>query len=285
MTTLDFARAWSRHFRELSVAQWLIEPQQMQPVAAAENWGIPEIESPGALAEWFGISTGELRWFSDLKGLVYEKDRSTLRHYHYRVLAKQSGNIRLIEAPKPRLKELQRQVLSRILESVPPHASVHGFLKGHSIKTFAAPHVGRRIILRMDLQDFFLPFPAQEFRASSARWATPNRLPICSAESARTRHLGTLGGTSESTSIAFICGKRKTSMLVPISPVGAEYTRYADDLAFSIDETSFERRVERFSTHVAAILMEEVFQCITARPALCVAACANTVRAWLLIGT
>lgn len=151
----------------------------MQPVAAAENWGIPEIESPGALAEWFGISTGELRWFSDLKGLVYEKDRSTLRHYHYRVLAKQSGNIRLIEAPKPRLKELQRQVLSRILESVPPHASVHGFLKGHSIKTFAAPHVGRRIILRMDLQDFFLPFPAQEFRASSARWATPNRLPIC----------------------------------------------------------------------------------------------------------
>lgn len=67
--------------------------------------------------------------------------------------------------------------------------------------------------------------------------------------------------------------------------VGAEYTRYADDLAFSIDETSFERRVGRFSTQVAAILMEEVFQCITARPALCVAACANTVRAWLLIGT
>ena len=68
-----FARAWSRHFHELSVAQWLIEPQQMQPVAAAENWGIPEIESPGALAEWFGISTGELRWFSDLKGLGYKK--------------------------------------------------------------------------------------------------------------------------------------------------------------------------------------------------------------------
>ena len=140
----------------------------------------------------------------------------------------------------------------------------------------------------------------------------PNRLPICSAESARTRHLGTHGGTSESTSIAFICGKRKTSYArphipqrAPASPalanlctyrvdcrleslaqsVGAEYTRYADDLAFSIDETSFERRVGRFSTQVAAILMEEVFQCITLRPALCVAACANTVRAWLLIGT
>ena len=39
---------------------------------------------------------------------------------------------------------------------------------------------------------------------------------------------------------------------------GAEYTRYADDLAFSGGE-AFERRVERFSTHVAAILHEEGF--------------------------
>ena len=35
-----------------------------------------------------------------------------LRHYHYRVLAKQSGNIRLIEAPKHRLKEIQRRILN-----------------------------------------------------------------------------------------------------------------------------------------------------------------------------
>ncbi len=39
---------------------------------------------------------------------------------------------------------------------------------------------------------------------------------------------------------------------------GAEYTRYADDLAFSGGE-EFERVVERFSTHVAAVLLEEGF--------------------------
>jgi RNA-directed DNA polymerase len=44
----------------------------------------------------------------------------------------------------------------------------------------------------------------------------------------------------------------------PTSPALAEYTRYADDLAFSGGE-AFERRVERFSTHVAAILIEEGF--------------------------
>ncbi len=41
--------------------------------------------------------------------------------------------------------------------------------------------------------------------------------------------------------------------------LGAEYTRYADDLAFSSDDAIFEKRVEKFSTHVAARLMEEGF--------------------------
>jgi hypothetical protein len=40
---------------------------------------------------------------------------------------------------------------------------------------------------------------------------------------------------------------------------GATYTRYADDLAFSGGE-DFERVVERFSLHVAAIINEEGFE-------------------------
>jgi hypothetical protein len=40
--------------------------------------------------------------------------------------------------------------------------------------------------------------------------------------------------------------------------VGAQFTRYADDLAFSGNK-NFGRHIERFSTHVAAILLEEGF--------------------------
>jgi hypothetical protein len=40
---------------------------------------------------------------------------------------------------------------------------------------------------------------------------------------------------------------------------GAQYTRYADDLAFSGGK-DFERCAERFSTHVAVILHEEGFR-------------------------
>ena len=128
----------------------------MQPVAAAETCPVPAIESVAALAEWLGVDPNELDWFADLKGLVARRDTpEPLRHYRYRVLTKRSGNIRLIEAPKPRLKGLQRHILDRILNGVPAHPAVHGFVKGRSIKTFTAPHAGQRVVLRMDLRDFF----------------------------------------------------------------------------------------------------------------------------------
>ena len=155
-----FRRAWSKHFHELSVDQWLTEPQRMQPVPAAGTWNVPRIESVAALCDWLWLEPGQLEWFADLKGLCYKKNRPLLRHYHYRVLSKRDGNIRLIEAPKSRLKKLQRQILTEILERIPPHPCVHGFLKGRSIRTFAAPHVGQRVVLRMALSDFFPTFAA-----------------------------------------------------------------------------------------------------------------------------
>ncbi len=126
----------------------------MQPVKAAEGWPIPQIETAGALADWLQLDLASLEWFADLQCLN-RKANPLLRHYHYRVLTKQSGTIRLIEAPKPRLKAVQRKILVEILERSPPHPCVHGFLKGHSIKTFVTPHVGQRVILKMDLEDFF----------------------------------------------------------------------------------------------------------------------------------
>jgi hypothetical protein len=102
------------------------------------------------------LTPGELEWFADLKGLGYRRrDRPKLTHFHYRILAKSARGVRLIEAPKPRLKALQRQILSLILHQIPPHSAAHGFRKGRSIRTFVAPHVGQGVVLRMDLRDFF----------------------------------------------------------------------------------------------------------------------------------
>ena len=281
-----FERAWSKYQHELQVDQWLTESQRMRPVAAAVGWNTPQIESSGALAEWLGVTSGELKWFADLKGLAYKNNRPLLRHYHYRVLVKQSGGLRLIEAPKPRLKAMQRQILARILEQVPPHPAVHGFIKGRSIRTFVAPHVGRRVVLRMDLQDFFPSFGGARIEGVFRTLGYPERVAdllggICTnvaprdvwtqagaeTDAVQLRQTHSVyarphlpQGAPTSPALANICSYRLDCRLAGLAKsVGAVYTRYADDLAFSSNDALFERRVETFSIHVAAILMQEGF--------------------------
>jgi len=139
----------------------------MQPVSTAQGWDLPVIESVGDLAAWLSLGPGELEWFADLKGLGYKLRKTKLQHYHYRILLKRSGGVRLIESPKSRLKELQRRILSGILDRIPAHAAVHGFVKKRSIATFASPNIGKRVLLRLDLQNFFPAFPAPRFPGAS----------------------------------------------------------------------------------------------------------------------
>jgi hypothetical protein len=278
-------RARAKYRNELKINEWLNEPQQMRPVPAAATWNIPAIESVSAVAAWFGISVNDLLWLADLKGLGSKSGCTRLEHYHYRVLTKSSGQIRLIEMPKPRLKEMQRQILVRILENVPSHTSAHGFVKGHSIKTFAAPHTHQRVVLRMDLQDFFPTFPAARIAAFFRSTGYPNAVAdllaglctnsvrfdiqkriVLGIKSEHVRDARDLysrphvpQGAPTSPALANICSYRMDCRLVRFAEtMGATYTRYADDLAFSGDDR-FERHVDRFSTQVAAILLEEGF--------------------------
>jgi RNA-directed DNA polymerase len=244
----------------------------MQPVAAAESWDLPVIESVGALAEWLLLYPSELLWFADLKGLGYKMGHKTKRprlgHYHYRVLGKGSGAIRIIEAPKSTLKELQRRILTYILNKIPLHPAVHGFRRGRSIRTYVSPHVGKRLVLRMDLQDFFPSIAGARVQAVFRTMGYPESVAdllggICTnavpghGDLYARPHLPQ--GAPTSPALANICAFRIDCRLAGVArSADAEYTRYADDLAFSGGE-DFERRVERFATHVAVILADEGF--------------------------
>ena len=231
----------------------------MQPVAAAAAWDVPVIESVGALADWFNVTADELLWFADLKGLAYKSKRPRLAHYHYRVLAKKSGAIRLIEAPKPQLKELQRQILAQILDKIPPHPAAHGFIQGRSVKTFIAPHLGQRVVLKMDLQDFFPSITGVRIQTIFRMLGYPESVAdllggICT--NAVPRHVWndrcvakqihpssrkrasyipariSPQGAPTSPALANVCVYRVDCRLTGLAySAGAQYTRYADDRA------------------------------------------------------
>ena len=278
-----------KYGHQIKILHWITGPQPMQPMPAAQNWAIPSIETVGGLAEWLEVTPSELGWFADLKGLGYKRPQARLEHYHYRVLAKASGSIRLIEIPKPRLKDLQRRILFAILDRIPSHSAVHGFVKGRSIQTFAAPHVGQRVVLRMDLENFFPSFAGVRVQSFFRTIGYPetvadllgglvtNAVPRSIWRDVIRQPDRVLGpgelwgvqgmyarphlpqGAPTSPSLANLCSYRLDCRLSGLAQsAGATYTRYADDLAFSGGE-GFARCVERFAIYVAAILGEEGF--------------------------
>jgi RNA-directed DNA polymerase len=124
------------------------------------DWPIGAIGSPSELAERLELDAGQLAWLADVRGLERLVGSERLRNYRYRWLPRRSGVPRLIEAPKLRLKEVQRWVLHEILDHVPPHEAAHGFTRGRSVLTHAALHVGQPSVLRLDLRDFFATIAA-----------------------------------------------------------------------------------------------------------------------------
>ena len=94
----------------------------MAPASGAPtSWKVPAITTPAELAGFLSITPAELDWFADIQGRERTCRVEALRHYRYRWVAKRSGSFRLIEAPKLRLKAIQRVVLDAILAHIPPH--------------------------------------------------------------------------------------------------------------------------------------------------------------------
>ena len=131
-----------------------VNPEMEPDRRISVNWKMPSICTLGALSHWLDLSANELDWFSGMMGEV--DSGSKLSHYHIISIAKKRGGTRILEAPKWRLKQIQRFILHGILDQIPAHPCSHGFQKNRSIITYVQPHVGKKLVIKFDLKDYFL---------------------------------------------------------------------------------------------------------------------------------
>jgi hypothetical protein len=278
--------AWSRNGPS-HVRRWLVPEPAMVPVEGPPaRFRIVPLASAGDLAGALGLRPEELDWFADERRLNARAAYPRLSHYHHRWVAKARGGWRLLEAPKPRLKRIQRWLLDTVLAPIPPSDVAHGFVDGRSVRTFVAPHVGRPVVVRMDLRDFFASVSRARVVALFRRVGYPRRVAaalagLCTAPTPE-RVLAEHPRTSVDLAQRFLTNARlKDAHLpqgAPTSPAlsnlaawrldrrlaalaagfGARMTRYADDLAFSGDE-AFGRSLRFFVARVAAIALDEGF--------------------------
>ena len=269
-----------------TVERWYLTETAM----GVRRWPVAELHTVRDLQDLFGLATSELMWFADPKLLERTVPDERLRHYRYRWAHKRSGGVRLIEEPKPLLKHFQRVILREILGHVPLDPSAHGFRPGHSALTYAGEHVRRRVVVHLDLHDFFVSIPPGRvygiFRqcgypervahlltalvtnavpssvwASAPRPADPRLLP---AHRAVGRHLSRQHlpqGAPTSPALANLAAFRLDRRLAGLAAAtGMSYTRYADDLAFSSTVHRRPSEVSRVVDVVTRIAAAEGFR-------------------------
>jgi hypothetical protein len=231
-----------------AVAKWMFPA----PVMGERRWPVPALATVGELAAYL---RADVEVLADRRGLSRASREERRRHYRYRWIAKRTIGHRLVEAPKPRLRAVQRAILDRIIDAIPPHDAAHGFRRGRSVATFAAPHVGREVVLRLDLQAFFSSVFAARVRAifQAAGYPRPvarvlaelctHRSPLDVLRAAPTRDATMLArlrtphlpqGAPTSGALANLAAFGLDTRLTAYArSLGATYTRYADDLVLS----------------------------------------------------
>jgi hypothetical protein len=155
---------------------------------------------------------------------------------NYSVYPRRRGRkVRWIEAPRPWLKRVQRSLLDLTLSAARPSAWCHGFCLGRSIFTNAANHVGRQLVITMDIKDFFPTICSAMIRPVVSPFAAnPYELELLMALVTRRDRLPQ--GAPTSPHLANLVFSPVDAEIVARLPVGWTYSRYADDLAFSGDD-------------------------------------------------
>lgn len=270
------------------VRRIILRPAQMFPrPLGLDHFALPALPTQAELARWLDLDPQRLEWLAS-PAQAFRAPQGTspapARHYRYQLQPKRLGGLRLLEIPRPELKRAQRRVLDALLARVPVHEAAHGFVPGRSVASHAAAHAGKAVVIGFDLRDFFAGVRASRVHATWRTLGYPDGVArtltaLCThrtdaAVIERLRDDGGLDlmggkrlaephlpqGSPCSPALANLCAFRLDLRLEGLAWVfGATYTRYADDLVFSGDE-SLRLRFDALRAWVGGIAADEGFE-------------------------
>ena len=158
------------------------------------------------------------------------------RHYKAVRIPKANGEHRELFVPDAFLKSIQRSIASVLLshEEISPYATAYCY--GSSTKKNASPHVGKPVVLKLDIRHFFdsIIYPLVKERAFPAhRYSEANRILL----TLLCMHRDTLPqGAPTSPAISNIIMKDFDNTIGQWCDAHQiAFTRYCDDMTFSGD--------------------------------------------------
>lgn len=194
-----------------------------------------DLNSREDVAALLGIPDRSLRYF------LYKKRPENM--YRSFEISKKDGSKRSISAPDRELREVQRK-LANILSAVyDPKVCAYGFIPSKNIVGNAENHAKKRLILNIDLKDFFHQIHFGRIRGMLMK--APYNIGV---EAATTiAQLACLNGRlpqgapSSPVLTNMICVPLDNALMRLAKKTGCVYTRYADDITFSTFSKEFDK--------------------------------------------
>lgn len=86
---------------------------------------------------------------------IYSISNNIEKNYKVYKIKKRNGKYRTIYEPNSMLKQIQKQILINILNNKSISKYAKAYHKGISLKDNAIPHINKKIILKLDIKNFF----------------------------------------------------------------------------------------------------------------------------------
>ena len=186
-------------------------------------------------------------------------------------IPKKSGETRKICAPIGDLKQIQDKLYDVLLKHQQflrkqnnINANIaHAFEKGKNIITNGEIHRNKRIVVNIDLQDFFDSFHFGRicgFFEKNRNFMLPHKISIVIAQ--LTCYQGKLpqGAPTSPIITNFICQIFDMKVLNLAKRYHLDYTRYADDLSFSTNDKRFLEKWESFLSDLTNVITRAGFK-------------------------
>lgn len=186
-----------------------------------------------------------------LRKLCMHQEVSKTCNYRQFQIPKKTGGVRTIWAPLPKLKAIQKLIQTQIVEKMTIHGAAHGFVPGKSIYSNAQEHTNSRVVVGVDLENFFPTFTFRRIKGVFRSYGYPQGIATLFALLCTESPRRVMKVHDEVYYVA--AGPRVLPQGSPASPMltnvaclrldrrlsgyaqsnGWRYTRYADDLTFS----------------------------------------------------
>ena len=208
-----------------------------------------EIKTRNDFADFLGIKRGKLTH------VLYIQKVDTM--YSSFSIPKKDGSDRLINAPNDDLKQIQRKLANALWKyqiklwednNIYPNIS-HAFQKGKGIITNSSQHRNKRVVVNIDLEDFFDSFNfgrVRGFFIKNSYWMLTEEVATVIAQ--LTCYKGALpqGAPTSPIITNMICNIMDMHLLSIAKRYKLTYTRYADDMTFSTNDKHFVKNYNTF---------------------------------------